>query len=740
MNAQNIWSAGRILALLWSLTARTGANQSPNTAALSRSGPHTGAPAQALVGIEVLNVSADGKTRQTRHGNGCILRCDGFVLAPSALFSLVMSGRSENAGKQTITLELHPGTEQAKRLTLRRPRFFPSQIGYVAFKLPDIHTPALRALLPDLLKPGDAVEVVWCGWDEIRGAFRAPQHRAVQIGTARGGRKLAPGMIAFGEPLEPLPAGALVVGPEEMGVGMTVGGGPVHPAEFLSFASLHQATNCVTPLPTPDKIFFARSARRGAPDSAEEPVPEGVGEMPARSHMHLVEGMVEIPGGQLALPEEIRNGQTDLEGAATVCMAPFLIDKFAVTNAQYRTFWNSLKPRERLERFRELFPWGWEEKGDPFPDSLANLPVLGVPLAGAREYARAQGKRLPTPYEWVLAALGPGGQSGAPEWTKRYAADRRDTWYRVRAQHLEFARANPDLFMQDLLDGAPVPIISAGKELQPGAHAGGRIPWVAQSSLRLPASIWSKEVVERETSPLWDTWRNPLYVQRGGSRDFDASPYGVMDVLLNGQKLVAPPAGPPYYGESTYITTTWQTEPYAKNPLFVPFDYPERRPLLDIQTQWDVPLLSCLMARELLTPSADYILTLSNLYETSALLAPVTGWSLRMTKGAPAALAWNHPAEFRITPTALRDPRTGKLRTLTPADLQSFLDIYSREVLGAGYKLWARPPLHYQKQMGRMTPLEGPAEPLDPTITGQVPLKMPADLVYLFPGTFRCAR
>ena len=40
-------------------------------------------------------------------------------------------------------------------------------------------------------------------------------------------------------------------------------------------------------------------------------------------------------------------------------------------------------------------------------------PVIGVPLAGALAYAKWAGKRLPTPVEWALAALGPGeGQSG----------------------------------------------------------------------------------------------------------------------------------------------------------------------------------------------------------------------------------------------------------------------------------------------------------------------------------------
>src|SRR5205085_6670123 len=113
-----------------------------------------------------------------------------------------------------------------------------------------------------------------------------------------------------------------------------------------------------------------------------------------------------IPGGQVILPQALINYQSDMEGATIACVAPFKIDATEVTNQDYLAFWNSLPEKERKSNGLSYFPVSWSTTFPFFSGDVGNLPVLGVPLIGAQEYARWKCKRLPTPYEWCRAAFG----------------------------------------------------------------------------------------------------------------------------------------------------------------------------------------------------------------------------------------------------------------------------------------------------------------------------------------------
>jgi len=85
-------------------------------------------------------------------------------------------------------------------------------------------------------------------------------------------------------------------------------------------------------------------------------------------------------------------------------LAPYFIDEAAVTNADYRRFLEATGYRPRHpENFLKHWPDG------VMPAELADHPVVYVDLDDARAYARWAGKRLPTEYEWQLAAQGPDG-------------------------------------------------------------------------------------------------------------------------------------------------------------------------------------------------------------------------------------------------------------------------------------------------------------------------------------------
>ncbi len=79
----------------------------------------------------------------------------------------------------------------------------------------------------------------------------------------------------------------------------------------------------------------------------------------------------------------------------------FFIDKYPVTNAQFKTFVDAshYHPKDDLNFLRDwksgTYPAGWE-----------NRPVTWVSLEDARAYAAWAGKRLPHEWEWQYAAQG----------------------------------------------------------------------------------------------------------------------------------------------------------------------------------------------------------------------------------------------------------------------------------------------------------------------------------------------
>jgi len=85
---------------------------------------------------------------------------------------------------------------------------------------------------------------------------------------------------------------------------------------------------------------------------------------------------------------------------------PFFIDKFPVTNAEFKRFLDATHyaPRDPANFLRDWrngsYPQGWD-----------NRPVTWVSLEDARAYASWAGKRLPHEWEWQFAAQGSDGRT-----------------------------------------------------------------------------------------------------------------------------------------------------------------------------------------------------------------------------------------------------------------------------------------------------------------------------------------
>jgi formylglycine-generating enzyme required for sulfatase activity len=115
------------------------------------------------------------------------------------------------------------------------------------------------------------------------------------------------------------------------------------------------------------------------PVTFDSPLRPDVGEMVTISAGEFTVGSDE-PG---ALPKRRVN------------LPAFRIDKYEVTNAQYRQF---------VEETGRKAPWG------TYPAEQADYPATGVSWEDANAYCRWAGKRLPAEIEWEKAARGTDGR------------------------------------------------------------------------------------------------------------------------------------------------------------------------------------------------------------------------------------------------------------------------------------------------------------------------------------------
>jgi formylglycine-generating enzyme required for sulfatase activity/tRNA A-37 threonylcarbamoyl transferase component Bud32 len=146
-----------------------------------------------------------------------------------------------------------------------------------------------------------------------------------------------------------------------------------------------------------ERLATRTLARARPPRPARIPAREiSVGLVPADQ----APGMVLVTGGAYRLVGP------DLPGHLDANLADFFIDRYEVSNDDYRAFIAAGGYRGTLARFVDrtgmAAPRGWT--GGVYPADRGRYPVVGVSWLEASAYCAAQGKRLPTIFEWEKAA------------------------------------------------------------------------------------------------------------------------------------------------------------------------------------------------------------------------------------------------------------------------------------------------------------------------------------------------
>jgi formylglycine-generating enzyme required for sulfatase activity len=137
-----------------------------------------------------------------------------------------------------------------------------------------------------------------------------------------------------------------------------------------------------------------------APTATPAPVQAGATPAPVAA---INTEMVDIPAG--AFPMGSANGGPDAKPVHQVDVPAFKMDKFEVTNADFKKFVDATSFKTDSEKAGDTDTWQTYAKGKDLN------PVVKVSFNDAELFCKWAGKRLPTEAEWEKAARGTDGRA-----------------------------------------------------------------------------------------------------------------------------------------------------------------------------------------------------------------------------------------------------------------------------------------------------------------------------------------
>lgn len=165
-------------------------------------------------------------------------------------------------------------------------------------------------------------------------------------------------------------------------------------------------------------VFFFITLVSYSKENATEKTPDESLQAPVEGV--VPEGMVLIPAGEFVMGSNYKVANWgpvfytddmfyDEKPVHTVHVDAFYIDKYEVTNAEYKAFVDANPQWRKGEKPPASFyaePYLSHWKDNDYPEGEGDHPVQYVPWYAAMAYAEWVGKRLPTEAEWEKAARG----------------------------------------------------------------------------------------------------------------------------------------------------------------------------------------------------------------------------------------------------------------------------------------------------------------------------------------------
>ena len=149
-----------------------------------------------------------------------------------------------------------------------------------------------------------------------------------------------------------------------------------------------------------DVVSVDLAAHRFGPGVAESAPTAPANNAPA------VSGMVFVPAGPAIIGSD--DGDADEKPIQNKDVGAFYIDRFPVTNSEYKRFVRANGRRGPVHKLDWAAAYNWN--GQQYPEGTADQPVVLVNREEAKSFCAWRGKRLPREVEWEKAARGPSGR------------------------------------------------------------------------------------------------------------------------------------------------------------------------------------------------------------------------------------------------------------------------------------------------------------------------------------------